>query len=75
MTTMAFVLQVYGGADILINLEETTGSYRLDWLSFAFQTISVLYIWELIYSEKIGVPLLIHHLLTVLLIQLLVPSF
>jgi hypothetical protein len=75
MTTMAFVLQVYGGADILFSLDESTDSYRLDWLSFAFQTISVLYIWELIYREKIGVPLLVHHLLTILLIQLSAASF
>jgi hypothetical protein len=75
MTTMACILQIWGGVDILFNFADTTPPYRLDWLSFAFQTIVVLYVWELIYREKIGIPLLIHHLVTILLIQLASASF
>jgi hypothetical protein len=75
MTSMAFVLQIYGSWDILFQFEEETSQQRLDWMVFAIQTISVLYVWELCYRQKIGWPLLVHHLVTVLLIQLSTASF
>eukprot|EP00961_Rhodomonas_salina_P278725 3765330-Rhodomonas_salina.1 len=31
--------------------------------------VSMLYIWELIYRQELGTPLLLHHVLTVILIQ------
>jgi hypothetical protein len=70
MTSTAFVLQIYGGADTLFRWKETTTTNRMEWAVFALQTIAVLYIWELIYRQKIGVPLLLHHVITLVLIQL-----
>jgi hypothetical protein len=75
MTSMAFVLQIYGSWDVLFRFEDETSQQRLDWMVFAIQTISVLYVWELCYRQKIGWPLLVHHLVTVLLIQLSTASF
>ena len=39
------------------------------------QCIVVLYVWELIYRSTIGIPLLVHHLVTILLLQLVTASF
>jgi len=36
--------------------------------------VTSLYIWELIYRVEIGWPLLVHHLCTLLLTQLALPS-
>jgi hypothetical protein len=44
-------------------------------MNFAIQTIGVLYIWELIYRKEIGLPLLVHHIARILLIQLITASF
>lgn len=70
MASFAFVLQIYGGVDILFRWEETTDFHRTEWAIFALQTIAVLYIWEIIYRTNIGVPLLLHHIVTLLLVQL-----
>jgi hypothetical protein len=74
ITSMVFVLQVVGSWEILFLFEDSTSQDHLDLLAFAGQSLSVLYVWELIYREKIGLPLLIHHLLTLSVMQLLTAS-
>lgn len=74
-TTLAFIAQVYGGWDILFRIEDTTTPERIDWMIFSLLTIMVLYVWELIFRNKIRIPLLVHHAVTILLIQLISATF
>ena len=75
LTSIALVLQVGGSWEILIQFKDTTSQTHLNWMVFAIQTVSVLYVWELVYRLKIGLPLLSHHLITLLLSQLSTASF
>jgi len=70
-TVLALGAQLYGGKDLLFQNMDWTTPARLDALNFSVSLIAILYIWELCYREKIGTPLLIHHLVTLLLIQLI----
>jgi hypothetical protein len=74
-TTFAFGCQVYGGYDILFRGQDITSMERLNWCVMSIQCIVVLYIWELCFREKIGLPLLFHHLCTILLAQLVTATF
>ncbi|CAB9515836.1 expressed unknown protein [Seminavis robusta] len=74
-TTVALVAQLYGSTDIIFKWQETTSEFKLESLQLAIQLVAVLYIWELIFRKKIGLPLLVHHLVTILLIQLSTASF
>jgi hypothetical protein len=75
LTTLAFILQIYGSLDILFRNEDSTSQTRYDCMVFSLQVIAVLYVWELCYRVKFGWPLLLHHLVTLLLIQLSLASF
>jgi hypothetical protein len=75
VTTTAFILQIWGGTDILFRLEDTTSEAKLNAMVLAMLLIAVLYIWELCYREQIGWPLLTHHLVTLLLIQTSTAAF
>lgn len=75
VTLFAFILQIYGGSDILFKLSELTTATRLNCMVLAVFSIAVLYVWELCYREKIGWPLLAHHFVTLLLIQCSTASF
>lgn len=75
VTTFAVTWQVYGGKDILLRLEDTTTLHHLNWMTMALQAIAILYVWEMVYREKMGWPLLLHHLCTITLIQLSSASF
>ncbi|CAB9515835.1 expressed unknown protein [Seminavis robusta] len=74
-TSIAFVAQLYGSTDIIFKWQETTSQSKLNSLQFALTLVAILYIWELIFRKKIGLPLLVHHLVTILLIQLTAASF
>ena len=74
-TLVALILQVWGGADVVFQWEDATTNARMEALQVSIQLINVLYIWELIYRKEIGVPLLIHHLVTIVNIQLATASF
>ena len=75
VTILAFILQIYGGLDILFRNQDTTSQTRLEWMVFSVQAIAVLYVWELCYRVNTGWPLLVHHLVTILLIQLATASY
>jgi hypothetical protein len=75
VTTLAFILQIYGSLDILFRNKDTTSQTRVEWMVFSIQAITVLYVWELCYRTQIGLPLLIHHLVTILLVQLSTATF
>jgi hypothetical protein len=70
VTTLAFILQIYGSLDILFRNKDSTSLARFEWMVFSIQAIAVLYVWELCYRVDISWPLLVHHLVTLLLIQL-----
>eukprot|EP00977_Amphora_coffeiformis_P019438 scaffold7231_cov94-Amphora_coffeaeformis.AAC.1 len=74
-TTFALVLQLYGGTDLLFRLDDETSKAKMDAMVLSLTMVSVLYIWELVYREKIGLPLLVHHIVTLLLIQTSYVSF
>jgi hypothetical protein len=69
-TTVALIAQLYGSSDVIFRWQDSTTQSKLNSLIFAVLMIAVLYIWELIFRKKIGLPLLIHHLVTLLLAQL-----
>ncbi|CAB9509783.1 expressed unknown protein [Seminavis robusta] len=71
ITTLAFVLQILGGIDIVFQRKDTTTEVRYSFMIVMAQLVFVLYTWELIYRLKIGMPLLIHHIMTCLMTQLL----
>jgi hypothetical protein len=70
VTTLAFILQIYGSLDILFRYKDSTSQARFEWMVFSIQAIALLYVWELCYRVDIRWPLLVHHLVTLLLIQL-----
>lgn len=74
-TTIALIAQLYGSADIIFLWKETTTESHWNSMNFSIQLIAILYTWELIFRKKIGLPLLVHHLCTILLIQLATASF
>jgi hypothetical protein len=74
VTTLALILQIYGSLDILFRNKDSTSQARFEWMVFSLQAIAVLYVWELCYRVDIGWPLLVHHLMTILLIQLTTAS-
>jgi hypothetical protein len=74
-TIFALFAQVYGGTDILFHGKDTTTPDRIEWILLSVISIMVLYVWELIYRLTIGLPLLIHHICTIILIQLVTASF
>jgi hypothetical protein len=70
VTSLAFILQIYGSLDILFRNEDSTSQTRFQYMVLSIQAIAVLYVWELCYRVNIGWPLLVHHVVTVMLIQL-----
>jgi hypothetical protein len=70
VTPLALILQIYGSLDILFRNKDSTSQARFEWMVFSLQAIAVLYVWELCYRVDIGWPLLVHHFMTILLIQL-----
>jgi len=75
VTTFALVAQLYGGCDVLLKARDLTTLNRMNWMIISLQLVSVLYVWELIYRLRFGWPLLLHHLVTLLLIQVVTVSF
>ncbi len=75
VTTATLVMQIYGSIDVLFKWSDETSQDRVEWMAISLQLITVLYVWELIYRLRIGWPLLVHHLVTLLLIQLVVLTF
>jgi nicotinamide riboside transporter PnuC len=69
MTTMALIFQIVGGIHVVFQFQDVTTEQRLNWLTFALETIAVLCIWELIHRQAIGWPLLIHHVTTLAFLQ------
>lgn len=74
VTTFALVAQIYGGQEIL-RFSDAPTQTQLDWVIMALQSIAVLYLWELIYRLRFGWPLLTHHLMTLLMLQLATCAF
>ena len=74
VTTFVFIAQLYAG-QVLLFADNVTDPRQLEWGALAMQSISILYIWELIYRNEIGFPLLLHHLVTIFLIQVVVATF
>jgi hypothetical protein len=70
VTTLAFILQVYGSLDIIFRNKDSTSQARLECMVLSIQAAAVLYVWELCYRVTFGWPLLVHHLVSILLIQL-----
>lgn len=75
VTTAAFAAQVYGAWELVFQWKATTTEARFKSLDMAAQFIVILYTWELIFRKKIGLPLLTHHITTILLLQLSTASF
>ncbi len=75
VTLLAFILQIFGSVDVLFRLEESTTPVRTNCMVLAMFLISVLYIWELCYRQTIGWPLLLHHVVTLVLIQCSTASY
>jgi hypothetical protein len=75
ITLLAFILQLYGGADVLFQLSDITTTVRLNSVVLGIVLLAILYTWELCFRENIGWPLLIHHVITLLLAQCLTASF
>ena len=75
VTSFAFFGQIYAGQDILFRGQDFIASQeQLNIASISVTAIPLLYVWELVYREAIGFPLLIHHFLTLLLVQLVVAT-
>jgi hypothetical protein len=64
VTTLAFILQIYGSLDILFRYKDSTSQARFEWMVFSIQAVAVLYVWEICYRVNFGWPLLVHHLVT-----------
>jgi hypothetical protein len=75
VTTFALAAQLYGGADVLFRRDDVTSADQADWMLLSLICIAILYVWEMVYREKFGWPLLLHHLSTLLFIQLVVASY
>lgn len=74
-STFALFAQLYGGIDIIFHMKDETTRDRIEWAVLAIVSIAVIYIWELIYRLKIGWPLLIHHIVTIIFCQLSMASY
>ena len=74
-TTFALFAQLYGGIDIVFHMKDETTRDRIEWAVLAIVSIAVIYVWELIYRLKIGWPLLIHHIITIIFCQLSMASY
>mmetsp|Transcript_36472 Transcript_36472/g.43960 ORF Transcript_36472/g.43960 Transcript_36472/m.43960 type:complete len:350 (+) Transcript_36472:82-1131(+) len=74
-SSFSLFAQIYGGIDIVFLLKDETTQYRVDWMVLCIISIAVIYTWELIYRLKIGLPLLIHHIITIIFCQLSMASF
>jgi hypothetical protein len=75
VTTFALAAQLYGGADVLFRRDEVTSETHADWMLLSLMCIAILYVWEMVYRERFGWPLLLHHLSTLLFIQLVVATY
>lgn len=69
-TLFSLIAQLYDGRSILFEASDVVMPSNISWMTMSLHTISVLYVWELIYREYFGYPLLIHHLVSLLFIQL-----
>mmetsp|Transcript_3076 Transcript_3076/g.4148 ORF Transcript_3076/g.4148 Transcript_3076/m.4148 type:complete len:305 (-) Transcript_3076:215-1129(-) len=74
-TAFAFFAQIYGGVDILFKMDDITTPDRVDWMILSIASIMVLYVWEIVYRLTIGWALLVHHVITLLLCQLITAAF
>ena len=86
-TTTALIFQVYGGWHILFqnyskaaminsnNGDSNISETDIQWSTFSIQLCCILYVWEVVYRERIGWPLLVHHGLTFVFLQLLVVAY
>ena len=74
VTSVALVIQLGAGRELIL-YETVSNVEQLEWGALAIQAISVLYVWELIYRQTIGGPLLFHHIVSLLLIQLVMAAF
>ncbi|CAB9501464.1 expressed unknown protein [Seminavis robusta] len=74
VTTLSLALQLAGGVDLIFRLDDTTSELRFTMMLVSSQIIFVLYMWELIYRISIGTPLLVHHVMTCVMAQLLALS-
>ena len=74
-TTAALFLQIWGGIDVVFRWEDETSPAKMELLQVSLQLLVVLYIWELIYRKEIGLPLLVHHIVTIANMQLIAASF
>lgn len=77
VTTFILVAQICGGYDVVFKFSDVaeTTEEQVNWMNVAAVTLCILYIWELIYRVTIGYPLLLHHLITILLVQLVLGTF
>jgi hypothetical protein len=75
VTSFSLIAAMYGGSDILWRSEDSTTLEKSHWMLMSIQVISILYIWEILYRESFGWPLLIHHLMTLLFSQLVTATF
>lgn len=75
VTTLIFAGQVHGAYGILFQMEDHVSEDRLKILNASLVTMSVLYVWELVYRVNIGTPLLIHHIMTIILCQLILATY
>ncbi|GAQ80091.1 hypothetical protein KFL_000460035 [Klebsormidium nitens] len=69
VTSAALALTLTYGSDVLLYGRTGSPNVRIGLL-----LIATLYVFELIYRNETGIPLLLHHLITVLLLVLLVFS-
>jgi len=74
-TSLALYTQIYGGVDILFRLKNETTRHRVEMTILSLYMVVVIYIWEIIYRFRTGSALLLHHIITLLLIQLCLASF
>ncbi|CAB9510093.1 expressed unknown protein [Seminavis robusta] len=74
-TTVALGFQLYGSVDLLFWGKDTTTPDRIHACLMAWIIVCILYIWELLYRIEIGIPLLLHHIVTIILIQVGYSSF
>eukprot|EP00538_Stauroneis_constricta_P011915 CAMPEP_0119556936 /NCGR_PEP_ID=MMETSP1352-20130426/8745_1 /TAXON_ID=265584 /ORGANISM="Stauroneis constricta, Strain CCMP1120" /LENGTH=169 /DNA_ID=CAMNT_0007603951 /DNA_START=39 /DNA_END=544 /DNA_ORIENTATION=+ len=75
VTSVVLVVQIYGSIDVIFALEDDTTRSRFEALSVSFHLLGVLYMWELIYRQVIGWPLLFHHFSAIIQLQLVFASF
>jgi hypothetical protein len=59
LTTFALIAQLYSGQHILFQASDQVEPHHMEWMVMSLQTLAVLYVWELIYREYFGWPLLV----------------